>query len=86
VSNQVRVEQLNHTSGGGNGDSGGPVYDAITASTDLARGTLTALDGNAAVTCTGVPSGSGRVCSWRLWYEDITTEFRDFSVSVLTQP
>jgi len=70
----------------GNRDSGGPTYAAITQYTDLARGTLTAVDPNAPATCTGYPGGNGRICSWRIWFEDITNELSDFSVSVITEP
>jgi hypothetical protein len=75
VCNQVRAEQIAHTNAAGNGDSGGPVEIVNPNNTTQvsATGTFTAFDAtNTTVPCTGyVPSGGGRSCAWRIYYEDI---------------
>ncbi|WP_327031753.1 hypothetical protein [Micromonospora ureilytica] len=73
VCGQVQAENTTRTNAVGQGDSGGPV-EIVNAANTLqvwATGTNTAIDDtNTAVACTGyVPTG--RVCAWRMYYEDI---------------
>jgi hypothetical protein len=85
-SQEVQAEQQSHLDAAGNGDSGGPVYTPINNHAN-ARGTLTAIDStNASATCTGVPAGNGRSCSWRIFFPDVLGELRDFGVSVISEP
>ncbi|CCH17609.1 hypothetical protein [Micromonospora lupini] len=73
VCGQVQAENTTHTNAIGQGDSGGPV-EIVNAANTLqvwATGTNTAIDDtNTATTCTGYVT-SGRVCAWRIYYEDI---------------
>ncbi|SCG72499.1 hypothetical protein [Micromonospora humi] len=73
VCGQVQAESTTRTNAVGQGDSGGPVEIVNGANTTqvYATGTNSAIDDtNTATTCTGyVPTG--RVCAWRMYYEDI---------------
>lgn len=80
VTNMVRVEAANRASGIGNGDSGGPVYTISSSGNGVARGTISAYDGSQIIDCPGVPNGSGRDCSWRWWYPDITVAANNLGV------
>lgn len=82
----VRAEQVNHTNAAGNGDSGGPVFSLSSdPNRVVAKGTITAGDPSSApATCTGVPAGPGRSCTWRMYYADITTAFNLYGASIVT--
>jgi hypothetical protein len=83
VNGMVRAEQQNHTDAAGNGDSGGPTFSLTAgAVSDIARGTISAYDGNQIVPCAGVPSGFGRQCSWRIWYPDIMLAMNGLGVHI----
>ncbi|MGC4862457.1 hypothetical protein [Micromonospora sp. DT68] len=73
VCGQVQAESTTRTNAVGQGDSGGPV-EIVNAANTLqvwATGTNTAIDDtNTATTCTGYVT-TGRVCAWRMYYEDI---------------
>ena len=73
VCGQVRAENTARTNAVGQGDSGGPV-EIVNAANTLqvwATGTNTAIDDtNTEVACTGYVT-TGRVCAWRIYYEDI---------------
>ncbi|WP_089155469.1 hypothetical protein [Micromonospora sp. NBS 11-29] len=73
VCGQVQAENTTRTNAVGQGDSGGSVEIVNGANTNqvFATGTNTAIDDtNTATACTGyVPTG--RVCAWRMYYEDI---------------
>ena len=73
VCGQVQAENTTRTNAVGQGDSGGPV-EIVNAANTLqvwATGTNTAIDDtNTAVACTGYVT-AGRVCAWRMYYEDI---------------
>jgi hypothetical protein len=87
VTGQVKAEKSDRTNAAGNGDSGGPVEEvAPDVSQVYARGTFTAFDGTAnPVPCTGnIPSGPGRTCSWRIWYEDIVAGMGAFGATIIT--
>ncbi|MEU7961822.1 hypothetical protein [Micromonospora humida] len=73
VCGQVQAESTTRTNAVGQGDSGGPVEIVNPANTlqVWATGTNTAIDdGGAATACTGYRP-TGRVCAWRMYYEDI---------------
>jgi hypothetical protein len=76
-------EQQNHTNAAGNGDSGGPVFTIINNGAN-ANGTISSIDTTASATCTGVPAGNGRTCSWRVFFPDIDAQLGDFGVHLLT--
>ena len=83
---QVRAEQVDHTNAVGNGDSGGPVF-SLSADPNrvIAKGIISAGDmGSAPATCTGVPAGGGRACTWRMYYADIFTAFSLYGASIVT--
>ena len=86
VYNTVRAEQVDHTNAIGNGDSGGPVFSL--ASWDYskiwAKGTNTAIDLSTSVPCTGVPSGGGRSCAWRMYYVDVVNSLNYYGASIVT--
>ncbi|MFF0151981.1 hypothetical protein [Micromonospora sp. NPDC005203] len=73
VCGQVQAENTTGANAVGQGDSGGPV-EIVNAANTLqvwATGTTTAIDDtNTSVACTGYVD-SGRVCAWRMYYEDI---------------
>lgn len=73
ICNEVQAEQTAHTNGMGQGDSGGPVeiVNGNNPNQVYATGTNTAIDSaNTTVACTGyVPTG--RICAWRVFYQDI---------------
>ena len=73
VCGQVQAENTTGTNAVGQGDSGGPV-EIVNAANTLqvwATGTTTAIDDtNTTVPCTGYVT-TGRVCAWRMYYEDI---------------
>ncbi|MCG5472636.1 S1 family peptidase [Micromonospora sp. LAH09] len=73
VCGQVQAESTTRTNAVGQGDSGGPVEIVNPANTlqVWATGTNTAIDDtNTVTTCTGYVT-TGRVCAWRMYYEDI---------------
>ncbi|MFF4365453.1 S1 family peptidase [Streptomyces sp. NPDC001594] len=73
VPGQIEAEQVGHIASAGNGDSGGPVYSATTATGPvLAHGMITAYDGRQTTPCSGAPTGNGRTCSWRVYFTDLT--------------
>lgn len=73
ICGQVQAENVARTNAAGEGDSGGPVefVNPYNLTQVYATGTNTAIDTvNTSVPCTGyVPTG--RVCAWRVYYEDI---------------
>jgi len=69
VGDAVEMEQQAHISGGGQGDSGGPVF-SISGTSAIASGIVSAMDGATEVSCTGV-TYSGRICAWRMYYANI---------------
>ncbi|MFK0257583.1 S1 family peptidase [Streptomyces sp. NPDC090445] len=72
VPGQVEAEQVDHLDAAGNGDSGGPVYSGTTATGPVtAHGMITAYDRQQTVPCSGMPTGNGRNCSWRVYFTDI---------------
>ncbi|MFE2939938.1 hypothetical protein ACFXKG_12890 [Streptomyces sp. NPDC059255] len=73
IPGMVQAEQQGRTNAAGNGDSGGPVYGVRSdgGATATASGIISAIDTNTAVTCTGVPTGGGRTCAWRMFYVNI---------------
>ncbi len=72
VPHQVEAEQTAREAAAGNGDSGGPVYSGRGKSGRVtAHGMISAYDRQQPVACTGLPSGTGRACSWRVYFTDI---------------
>jgi hypothetical protein len=73
----LQIENPNHTSAAGQGDSGGPVYSYVNAGLVAARGTISAGDPPTATACTGVlyfannPNNPPRACFWRIFAPDI---------------
>jgi hypothetical protein len=78
----VEAEQVQHTNAAGEGDSGGPVISLTGPdwSQLLANGTITALDLNTTVTCTGV---QGRVCGWRIYFADVKLALVRHNASIM---
>lgn len=73
VCGQVRAEHNAQLNAVGQGDSGGPVeiVNPVNTGQVYATGTNTAIDAaNTSVACTGYVT-SGRICAWRMYYEDI---------------
>ncbi len=81
----VRAEQLQHTSAGGDGDSGGPVISLTGRNWSLlmANGTISQGDPATQVGCTGVTQGS---CYWRIWYADINRTLSQYGASIVIGP
>ncbi|GGK11676.1 hypothetical protein GCM10010124_00380 [Pilimelia terevasa] len=81
----TRAEHVLGQSAGGNGDSGGPIFD-LTAdwSKVYAVGTLSAGDpGAAPATCTGVPSSATRRCSSRIWFAPVVDSLWRYNSGVV---
>ena len=72
VCGQVQAEQVQFTDAVGQGDSGGPVEVVNPADTTqvYAAGTNTAIDGGTQTACAGYVT-TGRICAWRMYYENI---------------
>lgn len=82
----IQAEQTNHTNAAGNGDSGGPFYKRNSDGTVLATGIISAIDGSVAVKCTGVPTGPGRTCSWRMFAGQVALALSNLNMSINTGP
>jgi hypothetical protein len=85
----VYAQRSNLTTGGGNGDSGGPIF---TYSDDLthviAKGTYSARGSRSTfVTCTGVPNVAddqeGRHCSYDIYYASISDALSLYSAGLI---
>lgn len=79
------AEEWNRQGASGEGDSGGPAYGyADRGSRVSAKGIITGGDPSAPAACTGVPAGSGRSCSWRIFYVNIGPTLNSFGLTVNT--
>ncbi|MBO3749462.1 hypothetical protein J5X84_25565 [Streptosporangiaceae bacterium NEAU-GS5] len=73
-------------SAGGNGDSGGPVFEPdFTAGGVWAIGTFTGMDSiENPAPCTGVPASESRGCSWQIWFTSVSQSLNFFGGEIVT--
>lgn len=81
---QVLAEQADNLPAGGNGDSGGPVFNlSANLAVTLPRGIVSAIPNDTQYhrACRGAASSSSRRCSVRIWYPDVTVQINRMRVT-----
>lgn len=78
----TRIEVANHTTFGGQGDSGGPVFGLGSNSRVRALGITAQGDTATTVGCTG---DGGRSCFWRVYVADVALTLAYWGMSIRTQ-